>query len=65
VNDFGGIVVNWFPLQGNSIHVVCLRPSEPLKLPQDIRHTYPAPKDLYGLQRAIEREPRGSQWVPQ
>jgi hypothetical protein len=65
VSDCGGVVVNFFPLEGQYIHVVCLRPSQPLKLPQDLRHTYPAPSSLYGLQRRIDREPRGSQWVPQ
>jgi hypothetical protein len=61
----GRAVVNFFRLEGNDIHVVCLRPSEPLKLPQDIRHTYPAPSNVYGLQRQIDRELRGPQWVRQ
>jgi len=55
-----GVVVNWFPLQGARIEVVCLRPKEPSKLPQDIRATTPPPLPHYGLQPPLQPRARGS-----
>lgn len=57
------VEVNLIPLEGGTVEIRCSVPKEPLKLPQDLQATSPAPATEYGLQRPIDRNPGGSQWA--
>lgn len=52
-NENDGLVINFLRLEGAYIAVVCLVPKEPMKLPQYVEATSPAPRTEYGLQRQI------------
>jgi hypothetical protein len=59
-NEFNEIVINLIRLEGANVHVICLSPKSPLKLPQDCQATSPSPTPVYGLQSPARPRAGGS-----